>query len=354
MVKFIFTEYKKKQFNICDFNLENCNILKFKKSEYFKILNEFTNQEFNIIQKKRDIKYHMIFLFDKADINKKTFNFFNNDWNYFEELKNTKILYKNVDISINDENKIISVRQIKRDGKILFLGGKLGNWNINFEGIANFDNKDILDNYDISNNYTGCLSFYEVEFVSTNIKSINSDCEDSVNIVRSRGKINKILINNSASDALDVDFSHLSINNVTVNNALNDCVDFSSGNYNLGKLYLQKCGDKALSVGEKSFVQIDEVNAKNSIIGIASKDSSIVNLEKGNFENLKFCLSAYKKKQEFNGGFITIKNLNCKNYYQKVNVDLNSRILLKKQLLKNNEFGNINNQNNFNFSKLHN
>ena len=296
----------------------------------------------------------MIFLFDKADINKKTFNFFNNDWNYFEELKNTKILYKNVDISINDENKIISVRQIKRDGKILFLGGKLGNWNINFEGIANFDNKDILDNYDISNNYTGCLSFYEVEFVSTNIKSINSDCEDSVNIVRSRGKINKILINNSASDALDVDFSHLSINNVTVNNALNDCVDFSSGNYNLGKLYLQKCGDKALSVGEKSFVQIDEVNAKNSIIGIASKDSSIVNLEKGNFENLKFCLSAYKKKQEFNGGFITIKNLNCKNYYQKVNVDLNSRILLKKQLLKNNEFGNINNQNNFNFSKLHN
>jgi len=66
----------------------------------------------------------MIFLFDKADINKKTFNFFNNDWNYFEELKNTKILYKNVDISINDENKIISVRQIKRDGKILFLGGK--------------------------------------------------------------------------------------------------------------------------------------------------------------------------------------------------------------------------------------
>lgn len=353
LVKFIFTEYKKKQFSICDFDLKNCNILKFKKSEYFKILNEFTNQEFNFIQKNMSTKSHMIFLFDEADINKQTFNFFNDDWNYLDELKNTKIFYKNVDIFFDERNRLISAKQTKRDGKILFLGGKLNKWNINFEGVTNVSNIDILNNYDISNNYTGCLSFYEVEFDSTNITSTNSDCEDSVNIIRGQGKINKILINNSASDALDVDFSNLSINNVTVNTASNDCIDFSSGNYNLGKLYLQKCGDKALSVGEKSFVQIDEIYAKNSIIGIASKDSSIVNLEKGNFENLKFCLSAYKKKQEFNGGFITVKNLNCKNYYQKVDVDLNSRILLKKELLKNNEFGNIYNQNNLNFTKLY-
>ena len=194
--------------------------------------------------------------------------------------------------------------------------------------------KDVINNFDISNNLTGCLSFYEIEFKLINIESVNSSCEDSVNIIRSSGTINNIKIDNSASDGLDIDFSNLAIKEIKVSSAINDCVDFSSGTYILGILDLKKCGDKALSVGEKSFLELEEINVNHSNIGVASKDSSIVNLKTGNLKNSKICLSAYNKKQEYDGGFININNLNCVNYLKKADADVYSKILLNNKNIK--------------------
>ena len=108
------------------------------------------------------------------------------------------------------------------------------------------------------------------------MKAINSSCEDTINFINVDGHISEISINNSFSDALDVDFSRLKIDKINIEYALNDCVDFSAGSYELGKLNLKNCGDKALSVGEKSFIKLNEIIVKNANIGIASKDSSIV------------------------------------------------------------------------------
>ena len=49
---------------------------------------------------------------------------------------------------------------------------------------------------------------------------------------------------------------------------------------------MQNCGDKSLSVGENSFVQLDSITASESIIGIASKDSSLTKL-KSNFSKFR-------------------------------------------------------------------
>ena len=46
--------------------------------------------------------------------------------------------------------------------------------------------------------------------------------------------------------------------------------------------------------------------------------------------NTKLCLSAYKKKQEFSGGFIQINDLECKDYTNIVNTDVYSKINIKK------------------------
>ena len=147
------------------------------------------------------------------------------------------------------------------------------------------------------------------------------------------GFINNIKIINSYSDGLDVDFSNLKINNINIESAGNDCVDFSAGNYDLGKITLVSCGDKALSVGEKSSVKLNEINASKVSVGIASKDSSIVKLNLANLENLKTCLSAYNKKQEFNGGFIEYKNMRCINYDKKFITDKYSKIIKKNKNL---------------------
>ena len=334
-IKFILTNYKEKQFFICDFKLVNCEIIDVKDPEYSNILNEASKQRFNILKNRVNSDDHMVFLFENTKDNLKNFNYFNN-WEVSNELKSIKILSKNMEILINEANKKIFLTQLKDDGKVLFLDGKLNGWNIDFKGKINNNNFDIIDNFDNLNNLTGCLNFYEVEFNLVNILSNNSRCEDSVNIVRSKGNINLIEVTNSSSDALDVDFSNITINNIKVNSALNDCVDFSSGVYNLGKLNLKNCGDKALSVGEKSTIDLNEIFVDGANIGLASKDSSIVNLMNARLKNLKICLSAYKKKQEYNGGFIFADSIKCENYNKKVDIDKNSKIFLKKELLKNN------------------
>ena len=159
-----------------------------------------------------------------------------------------------------------------------------------------------------------------------------SSCEDTINLINVKGLISKIDIKNSFSDGLDVDFSEVKIDTIKIDTAQNDCVDFSAGNYELNYLDLKNCGDKALSVGEKSLLTLNKIIIENADIGIASKDSSIVKLNDAYLKNLKTCVAAYKKKQEFNGGFIEVENMKCENYYKKTDIDLHSKILNKYEL----------------------
>ena len=50
---------------------------------------------------------------------------------------------------------------------------------------------------------TGCLNLIDLELTNINIEVSNARCEDGLNIVRSKGTINKLKILNSSNDALD-------------------------------------------------------------------------------------------------------------------------------------------------------
>ena len=92
---------------------------------------------------------------------------------------------------------------------------------------------------------------------------------------------------------------------------------------------LQNCGDKALSIGEKSIVKTNYIFAKNSNFGVASKDSSLALLQDAVFDNLNICLAAYNKKQEIDGAVIETENLQGNNSNKKIDTDSRSQILLK-------------------------
>lgn len=340
-IKFVLTKYKEKKIFICNFELQNCEILNFDETKYFKILNEIIHQEFTTLKAITGFKYHMIFLFDNFENILRKFDYVDNSWNKIDSFGQTIIKYKNVNIDINKNERVINVNQLSKDGKVIFIGGKLNKWKINYNGYTNILEKDILNNYDNSNNFTGCLNFYEVEFNFASINLTDGLCEDSVNIIRSKGQINKILINDSLSDALDIDFSELKINSIDIKKAFNDCVDFSSGKYNLGKLKLENCGDKALSVGEKSEIKLLKIQVDKANIGLASKDSSVVIFDQGEFNDSKICLAAYNKKQEYNGGYIKFDTMDCKNYYKKADIDIYSKIFFKENLLKDLEYGKL-------------
>ena len=131
-------------------------------------------------------------------------------------------------------------------------------------------------------------------------------------------------------DALDIDFSNVSINDIKINNANNDCVDLSFGKYKIKSISANRCGDKSLSVGEQSELKLENLIAYNSNIGVASKDSSVTDITEANLDNLKTCLSAYNKKQEFNGSLLIVGDLNCSNYTKRLDIDDHSNIIVKK------------------------
>ena len=139
-----------------------------------------------------------------------------------------------------------------------------------------------------------------------------------------------MIINNSAHDGIDLDFSNLKIVNAIINKSGNDCVDVSYGNYSINNASLSNCADKAVSIGENSDFKAEQVNIDNSHIGIISKDNSIAQINNIIANNTYNCIAAKNKKQEFYGGLLAVNNLECKNYEMEYDVDVNSKIDVKK------------------------
>ncbi len=256
----------------------------------------------------------------------------------FKRFKNTQIFYEDgINIKVDEVNDIIQIDQIKIGSRIFFINGNLKDISIIFNGTKiqedKIKNSFIPPNFPINNRgLTGCLSFINVEFNNINIKANNSSCEDTINFIKASGYVNNISIQNSFSDAFDADFSNLKIENLEITSAINDCTDFSAGVYELVNLKLSKCGDKAVSIGEKSNVKIKEINVSEADIGLAAKDSSILSLKNGYLSNLRTCVSAYNKKQEFNGGLVIIDNIKCNKFSNKFESDKLSKIIITQDL----------------------
>ncbi len=220
------------------------------------------------------------------------------------------MIFGETEFILDEENKLISFLQLDANSRVLFIGGNLNGWSIEFIG-TNENFLDMAQRFD-KNLLTGCLTFIDINITNSNINVKDTLCEDGVNFIRSSGYLASISVLNSFSDAIDADYSTLSFNNIYVENAVNDCLDFSSGVYKIKNALLIKCSDKGISGGEKTKLLINKVSISESNIGIASKDSSIIEVKEMEAQAVNTCFSAYRKKQEFWGGKI-INNLhNCK------------------------------------------
>lgn len=173
---------------------------------------------------------------------------------------------------------------------------------------------------------TGCLNFYNSSFQNTSIvaDAVNTSCEDVINIIDGSGQIQNLEVHRASADGLDIDFSDLRIDSLFVSNALNDCLDLSQGNYQIESGFLQDCGDKAISVGEKSFFVGKDIIINQANIGIASKDSSDSSVDFLSIKKTNICAEVFQKKQEFFGAKLIVNNLVCN--AKALNKDKNSLI----------------------------
>ena len=227
----------------------------------------------------------------------------------FSFMNGSIVMSKNIKFEVNYLNKKINITQKHYDDWLLFKNINLEGWDIHFQGSNKFQkiNDQRFNKFGI----TGCLNFYDVNFDDISLTYKNGYCEDAVNIISSKGNIKKIIIENSISDGLDVDFSNVLFDNIEIYNSLNDCADFSFGNYYINKILVTKCGDKGISIGEKSKIEIAKSFVNESSIGISVKDFSQLNL--GYLESVKtdICLEAKQKKQEFGGAIILFSENKC-------------------------------------------
>ena len=324
--KIIFNTKLKNEFLICNIYGDDCKKIFLESKQISKLLSQ-----------RLKINDHDIIYTGKRFTESSMTGWMRNDNTEYKKLKKERIndeinfeYYGDIEFKIFDQTKKIIFTKNSLDGRVIFNKSIINNWSIVFlDKSKNLNNKKTLKNF---NGLTGCLTFIDSKLSVSSIYVDNSKCEDGLNIIRSEGIIDKVRITNSISDGLDIDFSKIFIKELYSSNSKNDCADFSYGKYKVYKAILENCGDKGISVGEGSEFKNDYLNVNQSNIGIASKDSSNILLDNVSISNSKTCISAYNKKQEFNGGFINIKHFKCKNYITDIKVDKVSKILINENI----------------------
>ena len=298
--RLVFATAEEFRIEVCDFALTACDFEDLTLKEYSKLLAAKYNDSY-------------IFVGDKEEyitgINKQE----QGEKNQFSLGDKVELIsYGGAKILLDRKKRKIDIYQNSINDRVLLKGGSLEGWSVKFVGLkSNFVplNKQRFN----QNLLTGCLTFLDMQVhdVDIDININGSLCEDGVNLVRVNGDLNNVVIKNASSDAVDVDFSKLNFKNIKVSDAGNDCIDLSSGSYHIENAELKGCKDKAISVGEKSKLTINVANISKSNIGMAAKDSSVIEVDDITNNTVTTCFSAYNKKQEFWGGKITVNKHNC-------------------------------------------
>ena len=292
-----------KNFNdlkICDIHSKNCVKSKFSKQQFYKISNGNYKTK------------NQLYFYSNRSLNKEK-----NDTKHISNHQNIEInkfinmkVYGNPDIIIEEKEKKIKILYRSNLDKIIIYNSNLIDWNI--EGKADIGLlASVHDSRIDAILVTGSLVIQDSKLNNVSISFENGIHEDSINIIRSEGTINKLLVKDSFQDSIDLDFSHLLIDSIKVEGSGNDCLDLSGGKYRINNLFASQCSDKAISVGEKSNVHIENFSVDKSAMGIVIKDSSKANIENAIIKDSDICLAMYRKKQEFSGSYLTIPHTVC-------------------------------------------
>ena len=200
----------------------------------------------------------------------------------------------------NDKSDFIKIHSSDKSGSIIFRNNIFKLHNIHFNNLS----KPYINNYILY----GGVNFVDTKVVLKNIVVTNSNEEDAMNIINSSSEIFNIKFENIFADALDIDFGKSFFNEISCFKINNDCLDLSGVNVTGTDISVKKSKDKAISIGENSFVKIENLNLNQNNIGVAVKDGSISDLTNFNTEGNNFDVALFNKKKEFSKPSLNILN----------------------------------------------
>jgi hypothetical protein len=157
---------------------------------------------------------------------------------------------------------------------------------------------------------TGGITFYESPILFDHVRILGTEAEDALNVIRAEFRISDSEVADTASDALDVDFGQGEIVRSSFHDIGADGVDVSGSNVRLEAVWMQRLGDKGVSVGEASRLTARELVVRVAGFGVVSKDLSQVRIEDSTIEAPRIAaLAAYVKKPEYGPASLTAQNV---------------------------------------------
>ena len=165
-----------------------------------------------------------------------------------------------------------------------------------------------------------------------NIKFKNNKFgDDGLNFINTEFNLENIKLENIYADGLDLDFSYGKIKNFSCSYCANDGIDISNTTLKLQDFKANKIRDKALSIGENSIIEGENIQIKEANIGLAVKDGSIAKINKIKIELSKFPITAYIKKKEFGHAYLEINELNLNENLNPILLEEGTKFLFDSQ-----------------------
>ena len=196
-----------------------------------------------------------------------------------------------------------------------------------FENLSNCSSPEI--------EITGSINFYKSDVEMDNVYFLNNiKGDDYLNIINSKFNLNNIFFENSYADALDIDYSIGKIQNIKFNKSGNDAIDISNSSIELNNFEAINIDDKAISVGENSYLRGELYIINKAFLGLAVKDQSEADLNNLTISNSNIPIAAYIKKKEYNHSKININQYYENDNLQEPLFEVGSSVIINKNIIR--------------------
>ena len=147
---------------------------------------------------------------------------------------------------------------------------------------------------------TGGITFYHSAVTMRDCLIQGTLAEDGTNVFGADVLMERVTFAECVSDSFDGDFVTGTLRDCTFRDGLADGVDFSGSQVDIVNCEFVSMGDKAISAGENSSIRVFGGFANGVSIGIAAKDSSVVEVQSMTIHGARnYALAAFIKKPEF-------------------------------------------------------
>ncbi|MCF8055230.1 MAG: CotH kinase family protein [Desulfocapsa sp.] len=154
-------------------------------------------------------------------------------------------------------------------------------------------------------NYSGMVSMHEVDNLVIQNSRIGRNYigDDALHLAYCQDfSVTDSLFENARSDAFDVDISSGTVAGSRFVGSGNDALDFMTSRVGVHDCYFHQSGDKGISAGEKSTIDVESSVFDDCQIGLEVKDQTVVRYGENIINRSPVAINLYKKNWRYGGG----------------------------------------------------